>query len=128
MPSSSIAILVGHTGRDPEMKYIPTKNGGAAVTKSSIAVDTGYGERKKTTWWELEIWGKTAENFNLWVKKGNLIQVIGEAYEDQFTRRDGTEGKKLVLKVQSFTSLDKHEGGPSTYNSSQTSESDDMPF
>ncbi|KAB1086385.1 hypothetical protein F4V91_08040 [Neorhizobium galegae] len=45
------------------------------ITPTSIAVSTGYGNAKKTTWWNLIAFGDAMTNF---LKKGDAAMFIGE--------------------------------------------------
>ena len=123
MPSSAIVILVGHIGRDPELKFTSS---GLAIASSSIAVKTGYGERERTTWYNLDIFGKQAERFHEWINKGQLVQVIGTPYEDEFTGRDGQTRKALKVNVSEFTPLSRDTNASSAPTPS--SSSDGIPF
>lgn len=67
-------ILVGHIGKDPEMRYTPD---GEPVTSFSLAAQTGFGEHKKTLWFRVSAWGKLAENTNQYLKKGSKALVVG---------------------------------------------------
>ncbi|MBI4928397.1 MAG: single-stranded DNA-binding protein, partial [Anaerolineae bacterium] len=40
-------VIVGHLGKDPEMRYLPD---GRPVASFSVAVSDGFGERKSTIW------------------------------------------------------------------------------
>ncbi len=123
MPSSAIVILVGNIGRDPELKFTSS---GLAIASSSVAVKTGYGERERTTWYNLDIFGKQAERFNEWVSKGQLVQVIGTPYEDEFTGRDGQTRKTLKVNVSEFTPLERNNTQPAGNGNQQSS--DGIPF
>ena len=55
-------ILIGHLGRDPEMRYLPD---GQPVTSFSVASSRKYrtsgGEqREETEWFNVSAWGKLA--------------------------------------------------------------------
>ena len=45
---------VGRLGRDPETRFT---QGGKAVTSLAIAIDSGWGDNKKTTWLNAALWG-----------------------------------------------------------------------
>ena len=82
-------IIVGRLGRDPEMRYTPS---GQAVTNLSVATNRQYtnsdGEQvKETTWFRVAAWGKTAENCNQFLQKGNLVLIEGHLIPDPNTGR-----------------------------------------
>ncbi|MBU2612030.1 MAG: single-stranded DNA-binding protein [Chloroflexi bacterium] len=80
-------IIVGHLGRDPEMRYTPS---GQPVTNFSVATSYQYtnnaGEQvKETTWFRVSAWGKQAETCNQYLKKGNKVLVEGRLRADPAT-------------------------------------------
>ena len=65
--------IIGHLGRDPEMRYTPE---GQAVTTFSVASSRKYktaaGEpREETEWFNVSAWGKLAEVCNQYLTKGS---------------------------------------------------------
>jgi single-strand DNA-binding protein len=95
--SSSITIITGNLGRDVEMRYTPK---GTAVCDFSVATKNW---KKETTWWKITAWGKLAETCNEYLKKGRLVQVVGEMVADErgnpkvYQKRDGTWGASFEL-------------------------------
>ena len=68
-------IVIGHLGRDPEMKYMPN---GQSVTSFSIASSRKYttssGERREETeWFNVSAFGRQAELCNQYLAKGRQI-------------------------------------------------------
>lgn len=110
--------LIGHTGKDSQLTYTQK---GTAVAKCSMAVKTGYGEREVTTWWMLTVWGKQAELFNEWVRKGMLIHVSGEPSLNTWIDQEGNERQSLDVNVRSFETLERRDA-------SNQSQSNDQPF
>jgi single-strand DNA-binding protein len=74
-------ILVGRTGRDPEIKYTQS---GTAIAKFSIATsetwkDKQSGEKQeKTEWHRCVAFNRTAEIIGEYVKKGMLLYCEGK--------------------------------------------------
>ena len=73
-------VVVGHLGRDPEMRYLPS---GTPVTTFSIATTRKWTNaegqpQEKTTWFRVSAFGKQAENCNQYLAKGKLVLVEGE--------------------------------------------------
>ncbi len=67
-------IFVGRLGRDPEMRYTAD---GTPVTNINVAVDEGFGENKRTIWFHVSTWRKTAEAVAEYLRKGRLVLVEG---------------------------------------------------
>lgn len=67
-------MVIGRLGKDPELQYLAS---GAAVTKFSVAADSGFGDKKKTEWFNVVAWEKTAEACAQYLAKGSLVYVEG---------------------------------------------------
>ena len=85
-------IVIGHLGRDPEMRYTPN---GQGVTSFSVASSRRYttsaGEqREETTWFNVSAWGRLAELCNQYLTKGRQVYVEGAGLAVRsFEGRDG---------------------------------------
>lgn len=76
----SQTIIIGHVGRDAELRYTPT---GIAVCNFNVAVnrvwkDANGNKQEDTTWWRVTCWRRLAEVASEYVKRGDLVTVIGE--------------------------------------------------
>lgn len=60
--------------RDPEIKYTPTQK---AFCNLTLAIDTGYGEKKTTNFPRVSVWDKTAEALATYSAKGLRVNVFG---------------------------------------------------
>ena len=78
---------IGRIGRDAVTRH--TANG-KAVTGWSLAVDSGWGEGKKTIWIDCALWGDRGEKVAPYLTKGALVGVTGELGEREH------EGKKYI--------------------------------
>ncbi|MFN9670105.1 MAG: single-stranded DNA-binding protein [Pseudanabaena sp.] len=90
--------LVGHAGRDHEVKYFES---GKLVCNFTLAVNRNTSNRDEPPdWFDLEVWDKTAEIAANYVKKGSLIGVSGALKFDRWTDRNtGDERQKPVIRV-----------------------------
>ncbi len=93
-------IVVGHLGRDPELRYTPQ---GDAVCNFSMA--TSEKKRDKagelqdvTTWFRVTLWRKQAELAAKYLTKGSLAYVEGRLRVEEWTDRDGNN--RHTLEVQ----------------------------
>lgn len=66
--------LAGNTGRDAE--YRTTDN--SEFCRFSVAAETGFGDRKVTTWVDVTKWGKGSEGLARILRKGSKVAVSGE--------------------------------------------------
>ena len=78
---------IGRLTSDPHMGAIPTTQ--TTVAKFAIAIDDGYGENKKTYFVPITAFGKTAENCERFLGKGQRVAVQGKIATGQYTNKDG---------------------------------------
>jgi len=86
-------MVIGHLGRDPEMRYTPS---GRPVTTFTLAVSRAWnsadGERhSETEWFSVVAWGNLAEICKQYLGKGQQVYVEGRL---QVRRWDDKEGQK----------------------------------
>lgn len=94
----NIVGIIGRLTRDPEQKYTPS---GAAVTKFSLAVDTGFGDRKATSFFDIVAWQKTAEFVDKYFKKGAKIAITGRLNQETWTdQKSGDKRSKVVIVAE----------------------------
>lgn len=83
--------IVGRVGREPEQRQA----GQNTVASLSVAVSHG---RDKTSWFNVQAWGKTAETVMNYVHKGDLVGFTGQHVEESWTdKQSGEARKKWVL-------------------------------
>lgn len=88
-------ILVGRSGRDPEIRYFES---GKVVATFSVAVNRPVRDGV-TDWFDIEVWGKQAEVAGEYVKKGTLIGIDGRLRWDTWTRKDNGEKQTKPVVV-----------------------------
>ena len=88
-------FISGNVARDIELRMTAGK--GTPVATTSIAVNDGYGENKKTYFVNIVVWGKQAEFFANNVLKGQKIWVNGKLVIRDYEAKDGT--KKYITEV-----------------------------
>lgn len=86
-------MIIGHLGRDPEMRYTPS---GRPVTTFNVATsrtwNTADGERHtETEWFSVVTWGNLAEICKQYLTKGQQVYVEGRL---QTRKWDDAEGNK----------------------------------
>jgi len=87
--------VAGRLGKD---SVIRRTNGGDPILAFSVAVDDGYGQNKRTLWFDCSLWGKRGEALETFLKKGTAVAVSG----DLSTREH--EGKTyLTVRVSEVT-------------------------
>lgn len=98
----NVVNLVGRAGTDPDIKYFDSGNVKCRLT---LAVD----RRKRDSgpdWFNLELWGKTAEIANSYVRKGKQIAVRGSLKLDTWNDRStGVLRSSPVINVDDLQLL-----------------------
>ena len=81
---------IGRITKDVDLKY----TSGAepmAVARMTMAIDDGYGDRKKTNFIPVVVFGKQAENCEKFLSKGKLVGVTGKIQTGSYEKADGTK-------------------------------------
>ena len=98
MASVNKVILVGHVGKDPDIR---ATSSGDTVASFSLATNTGYGENKTTDWHNVSVFGKSADFVRNYVKKGAQVYVEGSIRNRSYVDKSGN--KKYVTEIKAFT-------------------------
>lgn len=110
--------LIGHLGKDPEIRLFPdgTPCATVSVATTEYYKDKETGERKDITQWHnIQITGKKADFVREYIKKGSFIFVSGKlnyrSYEKDGQKRFLTE---ILLNdfIGDIQILDKKEADP----------------
>lgn len=84
-------ILIGRLTRDPELRFIPSS--GTAVARFSIAVNREFKREGQpdADFFNIVVWGKTAENCANYLKKGRLCAVNGSLRNNNYEDKNGVK-------------------------------------
>lgn len=92
--------IIGNVGRGPESSYTPTGN---MVTKFSVAVNIGFGDKQKTNWYDCVLWGeKQGETIKKFVQKGSELLVDGNLELQQWNGKEGEPHFKAQIDVRDW--------------------------
>ena len=102
MPSLNRIQLIGHLGKDPEVRSTPT---GKKVTSFSVAVSRRWknsaGEEKESTdWFNVEAWGRLGEVCKQYLHKGRLVFLEGHLRTDRYDHEGETRYFTKVIASQ----------------------------
>lgn len=101
--------FTGGLGRDCETRFTAK---GDAITSFSVALSSGYGESKLTTWLNCSIFGKRGESLAPYLVKGAQVAISGEFSARPYTSKAGEEKLGLEVRVNDLTLIGgKQEGG-----------------
>ena len=88
-------IVSGSLGRDAELKALPS---GKNVLEFSIAVNSGFGDNKKTYWWKAKLFGDRASKLAEYFVKGTKLMIEGTPELREYEAKDGS-GKRISPEI-----------------------------
>lgn len=71
----NILVITGNVTKDTQVRY--TQNS-KAVLSFDVANNQGYGDNKRTEYYQCSIWGDRAEKLQQYIQKGTSVTVTGE--------------------------------------------------
>jgi single-strand DNA-binding protein len=93
--SVNVIVLSGRLGRQPEIRNTQS---GKSVAKLNLAVDRGFGDKRRTIWVDVEVWDKTAEAVARMATSGSRVTISGELDIDEWNDKNSGE-KRSTFKV-----------------------------
>ena len=118
-------FLVGNLTRDPELRYT---GGGTAVCDLRLASNRRYrrggdsGEMaEETCFVDVVVWGRSGENCNQYLKKGNMVLVEGRLKFDQWTSQEGQKRTKHSIVADRVNFFPRSGGGGGGGGASESS-------
>ncbi len=117
-------ILVGHLGKDPELRYTPQ---GTAVCNFSLATNDKRrdqaGELQDVTmWFKVTLWRQQAENAAKYLAKGRQVYVEGRLRVEEWTDRDGNNRHTLEVQATDLQFLGSGSGRSDEFSHSESGE------
>lgn len=93
--------LVGRLTKDVELRYTGDQ---MAIATFSVAIDEGYGDKKRTNFIPVVVFGKRAENCEKFIGKGSLVAVEGSIRVESYENKEGKRvySTKVVAKEVHF--------------------------
>ena len=82
--------LIGNLTKDPDVRY-STGSNPTAIGKFSVAVDDGYGDKKRTSFISIVVFGKQAEICQKYLFKGSKVAVRGHIQTGSYEK----DGRKI---------------------------------
>ena len=135
-------ILVGHLGKDPEVRHL---DGGVTVASFPLATSETYnkdGKRiEQTEWHNIVLWRGLAEVASKYLQKGKLVYIEGKLRTRSFEDKTGIRKYTTEVVAENFTVLGrktdfenentikqsvKSEDADSDYD--RSTEADNLPF
>ena len=98
---------IGNIGKDNDVKF---SNGGTAVLSQSIGVRRPFKNKQtgeyETDWVNLVFFGKTAENFANFTRKGSKVGIEGRIQSRNYENQQGQRVYVTEVVVNQFHLLD----------------------
>lgn len=126
-------MIIGHLGRDPEMRYTPS---GRPVTTFSVATSrtwtTTDGEHhSETEWFNVVTWGNLAEICKQYLTKGQLVYIEGRLQTRKWEDSNGNKHSSIEIVASEMMMLgDRHDANQIDHEESFSDEesTSDFPF
>src|ERR1700754_4213469 len=99
-------ILVGHLGKDPEVRYL---EGGVSVASFPLATTETFNKDGKkieqTEWHNIVLWRSLAEVAAKFLQKGKLVYIEGKLRTRSFEDKEGIKKYTTEVVAENFTML-----------------------
>lgn len=87
---------------NPELRYTQD---GTPILQFSFALNSGYGEKRVTSWINCSLFGKRAETLAPMLNKGDKVGISGELTNRKYVDKQGAEKYSLELRINELTLL-----------------------
>ena len=100
-------MIIGHLGRDPEMRYTPS---GRPVTTFTVATSRSWstvdGERhSETEWFNIVAWGNLAEICKQYLTKGQQVYIEGRLQTRRWEDKEGNKHNSVEIVANEMMML-----------------------
>lgn len=123
MTTVNTIILVGHLGRDPELKRATDKG---SIVELALATTHKSREEAETTWHNVTLFGQPADAAMRLARKGDLVSVQGRQRHRKY-EKDGQTRTYSDVVANTFTQLTPKNQRQEPVRS-QVEEDSDVPF
>lgn len=122
-------MIIGHLGRDPEMRYTPS---GRPVTTFTVAVGRSWntvdGERhSETEWFNIVAWGNLAEICKQYLTKGQQVYIEGRLQTRRWEDKEGNKHNSVEIVASEMMMLGERKDANHHHQASQAESSNDEP-
>lgn len=109
------AILIGHLGKDPEVRYMPSGEAVANVTLATSETwkDKNGEKQEKTEWHNIVFYKRLAEIAGEYLKKGSQIYVEGRITTEKWQTKEGQDRYTTKIVANEMKMLDRKSSGGS---------------
>ena len=96
--------LIGRIVNDLELKTVGMEN--IPLLQFSIAIDDGFGDNKKSYFFDVKSWRKQAEIIAQYFSKGDRIGVVGKLVQETW-ETDGQKRSRVIIQINDFDFIEK---------------------
>jgi single-strand DNA-binding protein len=102
--------VIGRMTRDLDERAFAYTQNGKARLNISIAVNDGYGDNQYTSYFDVVVWGKTAENIKPYLGRGKQICINGRLRQDRW-ENNGQKNSRVVIVAETVQLLGGRDNG-----------------
>ena len=102
--------VIGRMTRDLDERAFAYTSNGKARLNISIAVNDGYGDNQYTSYFDVVVWGKTAENIKPYLGKAKQICINGRLRQDRW-ESNGQKNSRVVIVAETVQLLGGRDNG-----------------
>jgi single-strand DNA-binding protein len=109
MPNFNKIILMGHLGKDPDLRYTP--QGKAVCSFTMATTEKRRDAEPQTVWFKVTTWGHTAEAASKYLTKGTAVYIEGRLRIEEWTDRDGKNRYTLDVQASDMQFIGQKDDG-----------------
>lgn len=107
MSSLNKILLIGHLGRDPEIRYTPE---GSPVATFSLATSENWTDKngtrqEHTEWHTIVAWNRLADLSKRYLSKGRQVYIEGRIRSREWNDRDGNKRRTTEVVASQMVLL-----------------------
>ena len=114
MPSLNKVQIIGHLGKDPEVRCMPS---GAAICNVTVATSRQWKDKtsgdkvEETEWHRVTFFERLAEVAGEYLKKGSSVYIEGRLKTRKYTDKDGVEKYSTEIVANEMLMLSRRDEG-----------------
>jgi single-strand DNA-binding protein len=107
MASLNKVLLIGHLGRDPEVRYTPDQTPVAtfSLATSENWTDKNGTRQERTEWHNIVAWRQHADLAKRFLTKGRQVYIEGRLQTREYTDREGNKKRTTEVIVTNIVFL-----------------------
>jgi single-strand DNA-binding protein len=121
-------ILVGHLGKDPEVRHL---DGNVSVASFPLATSESYnkdGKRiEQTEWHNIVMWRGLADIASKYLSKGKLVYIEGKLRTRSYEDKEGHKKYSTEIVAENFTLLGRKTDFENENLGNQNKDVEEMP-